>query len=85
MNILTQIEKVKSKENIDFGDNNSEMTETTLIRCRVLKVGQNCKFYKEGDVVLIKANHLNSLDYSECPKDVKITHNEDYVLCRINE
>ena len=64
----------------------SNLEHESLIRCEVLKVGNmSNNFYKNGDLVLVKASSLRKIIYDDCPNDVLVIYNEELIFCKINE
>lgn len=75
------------KKNDIFGETeDADLTETSLVKCELLKVGKNTDgFYKEGDMILVKANNLRKIQYDECPPEILTVFNEDLIFGKLNE
>ena len=70
-----------------FGESDdSELKHESLIKCEVLKVGDNSnKFYKENDTVLVKASSLRHIIYDDCPPDLFVIYNEELIFCKFKD
>ncbi len=79
---------VRRETTNDFFDKleQSNLEVDSLVKCRIIKKGLGAtERYQEEDLILISADKVRKIKYSDCPEDVCIIYNEDLIFGKVKE
>jgi len=79
------LQKIKS-DGLFASMDEKDLKADSLIKCKIVNLGERCVLgYDKEDVVLVRADLLRKVEYSECQEDILTVANEDVIFGKLKK